>query len=185
MSVSCRKSKEKPEVIILKPKSLRLQLSSLRAMLIFPKPPQQVQEIVKAEGQNQQDRCALPRESPWGTMQRVTSPLTIATQFSSWPRGHRPPETWNFGASDQSGLVHKAQEPGGFHTSLRSWMRWPWFIMECRTSNYLILTCFWKCLVSGECPPFLPSPRNSSTPTPAYICLQDFIQVLDHSTVTT
>lgn len=57
--------------------------------------------------------------------------------------------------------------------------------MESRTSNYLILTCLWKCLVSGECPHFLPSPRNSSTPTPADICLQDFIQVLDHSTVTT
>lgn len=122
MSVSCRKSKENHEVVILKPKSLRLQLSSLRAMLIFPKPPQQVQEIVRAEGKSPQDRCcALPRERP--LRQRVTSPRTIATSFSSWPQGHRPPETWNFGAADQSGLVHKAQEPGGFSTSLRSWMR--------------------------------------------------------------
>lgn len=97
MSVSCRKSKEKPEVVILKPKSLRLQLSSLRAMLIFPKPPQQVQEIVKAEGQNQQDRCALSRERSlrhYAESDKPTNYCHIVQFMATGPSATRDMELW-------------------------------------------------------------------------------------------
>lgn len=57
--------------------------------------------------------------------------------------------------------------------------------MESRTSNYLIFTWFWKCLVSGECPHFLPSPKLLCFHPCLRLSSRFHPGLLDHSPVTT